>query len=486
MMPVFPRAAPGTRRTPRHPCRIVLLVFVLTLAPAFARPLYAQSVYAAQVTAIESMIERAQYATARVQSQALIDAGRQQQLADVEAYGHYLYGRTLLEDPGVRAQQRVEGINELLLASAGFSDAGLTQAVDSIAAQLRGVVAEADGPVAQLPLMSTMRQAGGRRADTAEVLEETALSAIVALQNQEIEALTDSQLRQLLHIQQQELALDSFRYHSLNDSLELLQQQFELRQQRSLTNEERQRRNFFIVLALGVMVVLGVLYFRYRSVQQYQLRIKNAQERSDDLLLNILPRAVASELKENGKATARRYESVSVLFTDFVGFSRVAGNRDPEELVRMLDRTFRAFDDITERHGLEKIKTIGDAYMCVGGVPVEDPDHAARTVQAALEIQRYLAESGDFRARAGIHTGPVVAGVVGRKKFAFDIWGDTVNQAARLEQAGAPGEVTISRATCALLDDRFECEQIGTFEAKNIGTLDRYRVRESRLMKKPS
>ena len=126
------------------------------------------------------------------------------------------------------------------------------------------------------------------------------------------------------------------------------------------------------------------------------------------------------------------------------------------------------------------------AVLGVGGVPVESADQAERAVRAALEIQEYLSRNPDFKARIGIHTGPVVAGVVGRKKFAFDIWGDTVNQAARLEAAGVPGEVTISKATCALLGEDFRCERIGTFDAKNMGTLDRYRVLDNRLMKNPS
>ena len=327
----------------------------------------------------------------------------------------------------------------------------------------------------------------------AEELDESALSAIVALQSRQIEALNDSQLRQIVRIQQQDMKLDSFAYQVIMDSFQIMQQNMLLEEQRSLTREERQRRDFFIVLALGVLLALGLLYLRYRSVRRYQdlLRQKNAiineqQERSDKLLLNILPQAVARELKESGKATARRFPSCSVLFTDFVGFSRIAATKDPEELVNLLDVTFRAFDDIIERHGLEKIKTIGDAYMCVGGVPVTDANHATKTVRAALELQRYLAEHDTFEARIGIHSGPVVAGVVGQKKFAYDIWGDTVNQAARLEAAGRPGQVAVSQATCRLLGEEFECVHDGTFEAKNIGEMDRYIVLERRLTKKPS
>ncbi|THH40049.1 adenylate/guanylate cyclase domain-containing protein [Neolewinella litorea] len=466
--------------------RLILLLCLLTLAPA-APACFGQSAYDGQIQAIESMIDQGKFKLARTQSRALTESGRQQRLSNVEAYGNYLYGRALLEDPASSSRDRVAGIESLRLASAGFSDAGMTSTVDSIIAQLRDIVEQEGSTVQGLPLLREFRpSAPAPSPDNSDDVDETALTAIVALQNREIEALNDSQLRQLLRIQQQDLALDSFKYELLNDSLRIVRQEFLLKQQESLTSEERQRRNFFIVLALGILVALALLYLRYRSAQRFQQRIQVAQERSDELLLNILPRKIATELKETGRATARRYDSASVLFSDFVGFSRIASQREPEELVEVLDRTFRAFDEIIERHGLEKIKTIGDAYMCVGGVPEEDPDHAAKTVRAALEIQRYLSEAGDFQARIGIHTGPVVAGVVGQKKFAFDIWGDTVNQAARLEAAGVPGEVTISKATRNLLDSRFECERIGTFEAKNMGLLDRYRVLDSRLIKNPS
>ncbi|NJB84676.1 class 3 adenylate cyclase [Lewinella marina] len=466
--------------------RLLLALALLTLAPA-SPPAMAQSIYDGQIEAIESLIQRGKFEVARTQSRALAESGRQQRLNNVEAYGNYLYGRALLEDPASESRDRVAGIEALRRASAGFSDAGLTAKVDSIVAQLREIAARESRSVGRLPLLHEIRPTAPPTVrDGDDEVDESALTAIVALQNREIEALNDSQLRQLLRIQQQDLALDSLRFESLNDSFRLERQEFLLKQQESLTNEERQRRNFFVALALGVMVALALLYLRFRSAQRYQKSIRAAQKRSDELLLNILPRTVAQELKETGRATARRYESVTVVFSDFVGFSHVASRREPEELVEVLDRTFRAFDDIIERHGLEKIKTIGDAYMCVGGVPEEDPDHAAKAVRAALEIQQYLADTGDFQARIGIHTGPVVAGVVGRKKFAFDIWGDTVNQAARLEAAGCPGEVTISKATRQLLDSRFVCERIGTFEAKNMGTLDRYRVLDSRLMKNPS
>ena len=445
---------------------------VLGLLAALSGGLQAQDSFEAQAAAIRTLVEQGHFPEARRQSTALITSGRELRLDTVEALGHDLLGRVLLENPATSATDRVEGIQELRLASRLFASAGDYGRVDSIRVRLLRIAGH-DRPMPVRP------------ADTT-ALDETALTAIVALQNQEIEALGDSQLRQLLRIQQQDLALDSFKFQILTDSLQILQQSMQLDEQLTINREEVQRRNFFLVLAIGVGVALVLLYLRYRSGQLYQERIRQARQRSDELLLNILPGSVARELKETGKATARRHPHATVMFSDFVGFSKLAGSREPEELVALLDRTFVAFDEITARHGLEKIKTIGDAYMCVSGVPEPAQDHADRAVRAALEVQAYLATVPEFAARIGIHSGPVVAGVVGRDKFAYDIWGDTVNQAARLEAAGQAGEVTLSRATCELLGPEFACERIGTFEAKNIGTLDRYRVRASRLTKNPS
>ncbi len=469
----------------------LLLFLVCISSPSLA----AQAAnYEGQIAAIERMIAGGRFTLARAQSEALREEGQQQQLPDVAAYGNYLLGRALLLDPDSGTTARVAGVRALNEAARGFTDSGMTATVDSISAQLRRITATENAKVGDIPSVMDIRRnrKSGSPAGAAS-LDDSALGAIVALQTKEIAVLTDSQLRQLVRIQQQDMRLDSFAFQAINDSFRLMRQEMLLKEQRSLTQEERQRRNFFIVLALGVLVALGLLYLRYRSGKRYQelLRQKNEvinveQERSDRLLLNILPPTVAQELKTTGKATARRFESCSVLFSDFVGFSSIAATKDPEELVDLLDLTFRAFDEITERHGLEKIKTIGDAYMAVGGIPVADPDHAAKTVRAALELQQYLSKQEVFQARIGIHSGPVVAGVVGQKKFAYDIWGDTVNQAARLEAAGYAGQVVASRTTCDLLGGAFDCVHDGTFVAKNIGEMNRYLVRDRRLTKNPS
>ncbi len=209
------------------------------------------------------------------------------------------------------------------------------------------------------------------------------------------------------------------------------------------------------------------------------------KQKSDNLLLNILPEEVARELKETGQTTARRYELVTVMFADVKDFTKISETLPPEELVQEIDYCFRHFDDIVARHGIEKIKTIGDAYMCAGGLPQADKDNPKRVVQAALEMQQFMSEweteqaargKPVFEIRIGIHTGAVVAGVVGSKKFTYDIWGDTVNIAARIEQAGQAGKINISADTYQHVKRHFACRYAGTVEAKNKGELDVYWV----------
>jgi class 3 adenylate cyclase len=191
------------------------------------------------------------------------------------------------------------------------------------------------------------------------------------------------------------------------------------------------------------------------AIERHQLRrqLQTEKEKSDSLLRNILPQSIAEELKANGSIKARQYEKVTVMFVDFADFTSISALMKPQELVQELHRCFSEFDEITERHGLEKIKTIGDAYMCVGGIPNENETHTENTVKAAFEImafienrqQEKLAEGKTYwRARVGIHVGPAIAGVVGSRKFTYDIWGDTVNTAARMESSSEIGRINLS------------------------------------------
>jgi class 3 adenylate cyclase len=213
--------------------------------------------------------------------------------------------------------------------------------------------------------------------------------------------------------------------------------------------------------------------------------VQEEKEKSERLLLNILPREIAKELKEKGSTKPVLFESVSVLFTDFKGFTVIAEKLPPSELVQELDACFVQFDKITERYNLEKLKTIGDSYMCAGGIPLKNNTHALDCVLTALEIQNLMnmikalkeqLKIPYWELRLGIHTGPLVAGVIGEKKFAYDVWGDTVNIASRMESSGTPGKINISGATYELVKEYFECEYRGKVKAKNKGEVDMYYV----------
>ena len=257
--------------------------------------------------------------------------------------------------------------------------------------------------------------------------------------------------------------------------------------------KERATRVWTAALA-GLVLVMSVLYyFRQRANRRTrgELAEKNAmieekRRRSEQLLLNILPKAVASELTITNKVTARRYEHATIMFVDFVNFTRAAEQLEPEMLVKELDFCFSRFDTIIGRYRIEKIKTVGDAYICASGLS-DHNEHPADMIRAALGIQEFLhklkaerAATGRayFEARVGIHFGPVVAGVVGVKKFAYDIWGDTVNTAARLEEACEPGRVNASGTVQALAQNEFQWEYRGKIATKNKVGLDMYYVGE--------
>ena len=221
------------------------------------------------------------------------------------------------------------------------------------------------------------------------------------------------------------------------------------------------------------------------KVKERTTALQSEKEKTDELLLNILPLDIARELKEKGYAEAQKYESVSVLFTDFKGFSIIAEKMSAAELVAEIDYCFKEFDRIIQKYGIEKIKTIGDAYMVVGGLPVTNTTHALDVINAGIEIRDFIEEHKKsmiaqnkpiFEVRIGIHTGNVVAGIVGLKKFAYDIWGDTVNVAARMESSSEAGKINISGATYQLVKDHFKCTYRGKIKAKNKGEVDMYFV----------
>jgi class 3 adenylate cyclase/ligand-binding sensor domain-containing protein len=221
------------------------------------------------------------------------------------------------------------------------------------------------------------------------------------------------------------------------------------------------------------------------KVNERTKELTEEKTKSDNLLLNILPLEVAEELKRTGSLEAKQFDDVSVLFTDFVGFTSISERLSPKELVEEIHYCFKAFDEIIEKNQLEKIKTIGDAYMAVGGMPNKDSKHAVKSVQAAIDIHKFIrqyqidrkaANKPYFEIRMGINSGSVIAGIVGVKKFAYDIWGDTVNTAARMEQNCEPGKINISGPTYQLVKSQFTCVHRGAIEAKNKGAIDMYYV----------
>ena len=249
-------------------------------------------------------------------------------------------------------------------------------------------------------------------------------------------------------------------------------------------------RNGTMVFGVLLLVLAGGLFNRYRYTQRVNKIIQKEKDRSEELLLNILPEEVAEELKAKGTAEAVQIDHVTVLFTDFKGFTALSEMVTPKQLVKDLHECFSAFDRICETHGLEKIKTIGDAYMAAGGLPVPNATHATDAIAAALEMRDFIAEGKArkiadgqpfFEIRIGIHTGPVVAGIVGVKKFQYDIWGDTVNTASRMESSGEAGQVNISEATHALVKDKpgLSFTPRGKVKAKGKGEMEMYFVDRS-------
>jgi class 3 adenylate cyclase len=223
----------------------------------------------------------------------------------------------------------------------------------------------------------------------------------------------------------------------------------------------------------------------YRRIKEQKEEIERERKKSEELLLNILPEEVAEELKQKGVATPKHYALVSVLFTDLKGFTSIAEKLSAEEIIQKLNYCFQAFDQIVQKYDLEKIKTIGDAYMCAGGIPNPNTTNPVDIVRAALEMQEFMQQwkteaiargEAIFELRLGINTGSVVAGVIGTKKFAYDVWGDTVNLASRMESSGEVGKVNISGATYELVKDYFHCTHRGKIEAKNKGEIDMYFV----------
>ncbi len=254
--------------------------------------------------------------------------------------------------------------------------------------------------------------------------------------------------------------------------------------------KKTQNRNIAYGIGGLVLLLASGLYSRLRYVRKSKSALQVEKDRSENLLLNILPEEIAQELKEKGKSDARDFDMVSILFTDFKGFTEQSSKLSAADLVNEINHCFEAFDGIMEKYSIEKIKTIGDAYMAAGGLPVPTDDSVKNTVLAALEMQEFIVRrlqskvqrsEPAFEMRVGIHTGPVVAGIVGVKKFQYDIWGDTVNTASRMESSGEVGKVNISKSTYGLLKDdaEFAFESRGWIKVKGKGEMEMWFVSRS-------
>jgi len=255
--------------------------------------------------------------------------------------------------------------------------------------------------------------------------------------------------------------------------------------QKLLFQKQRIAKNAFLAGFIFILVITFIIFRNYRNKVKINKILDRQKEEIETLLLNILPKKIARELREVGAAIPRNYDSVSVLFTDFKDFSRISATLTPEELIDELNDYFMAFDDITQKYNLEKIKTIGDSYMCAGGLPSRNSSHPFDAVMAAIEMQNYMHKKNIQRdtqnkerwgLRVGIHTGPIMAGVVGKRKYAYDIWGNTVNIASRMESTGEVGKVNISADTFELIKDKYQCFYRGKVSAKNVGEIDMYFV----------
>jgi class 3 adenylate cyclase len=313
---------------------------------------------------------------------------------------------------------------------------------------------------------------------------------------QTIENQSQKQLKLLSSLDKNQLIIRYLQQDSINKANVVKFHELQAKEAKERHEAQRQRSRLIqtsLIIGLSLLALLmGILLLRYREKRKTNKQLAEQKEaidqerqKADTLLFSILPKETANELKETGGAKPHLYEKVTVLFSDFQGFTQIASKMQPEELVQELNFCFSGFDEICKEYGLEKIKTIGDAYMCAGGIPISNdsnPKDAVRAAMAMVEWMKNWAAMKEIKnepvwhIRIGIHTGSVVAGVIGSYKFAYDIWGDAVNLASRMESAGEAERINISEATYQLIKDEFVCSYRGKINAKGKGEVDMYFV----------
>jgi class 3 adenylate cyclase len=329
--------------------------------------------------------------------------------------------------------------------------------------------------------------------------KEQEIQNVVRAKEEEIQNLSLAAARERAMAEYHRKVADSLYFVGLIDSLTVLQQEQALVEQAAtielqeseLELQEARSRSLLIIV-FSAFLGLGLVTVFYLRSRQLNHRLAAEKERSEELLLNILPKDIAEELKANGQVEPRFYEHGTILFTDFADFSKIAQTLPADRLIKDLDECFQLFDKLAGKYGIEKIKTIGDAYMCIGGVPIPDQTAVSNMILFALDLQQKLNEWNAnrananlplFQARIGIHTGPVVAGVVGLKKFSYDVWGDSVNVAARMENQGAAGKVNVSVTTYELVKKDFHFTARGEVAVKHMAPMQMYFVEGIRVHK---
>ncbi|HOW20331.1 MAG TPA: adenylate/guanylate cyclase domain-containing protein [Tenuifilaceae bacterium] len=275
-------------------------------------------------------------------------------------------------------------------------------------------------------------------------------------------------------------------FDSLQNLSQIIAIETDISDLKAIEKDLEEKHEHLLTITENLESVNAVLAEHQEKIQKQALQLEEEKQKSENLLKNILPWEVAYALQKKGSYKPKKFKEVSVMFTDFVGFSKISSNYgDIDEFLSVLGGFFEVFDEITSQRFIEKIKTIGDSYMCVGGLPRVNRSHPFDTVLAAIEIQRFIHDKAVQAAmegkpvwnlRIGIHTGSVIAGVIGKRKFAYDIWGDTVNIASRMETASEPGKVNISQTTYSYIKDYFVCTSRGKVPAKNLGEIEMYFV----------